>query len=183
MPRKSMVQLQADLATSFPDNTTGLITPAVIREYFNSLIEAIRPAYASVSRTTPNVQTVGIAFDPFVGQSAAVSDIPDFAATAATTLIDRLEAGTTRFSFNTSFECAAGRRVSAQLFKNGSGTLWASASTGNGTGDPANLEFSGLAYDSGSADYQIRVSCDTAGTAVTFYDAVFLCESVPVNTY
>lgn len=183
MPRKSMVQLQADLITSFPDNTTGIITPLMLRTYLNNVIEAIRPAYATITRTTPNIQTIGATPVALISEAGAVSDVPDFTATAGTTLIDRLASGTTRFSFNASFECAAGRRVSALLYKNGSATLWASASTGNGAGDPANLEFTGLDYDGGSADYQIQVSCDTAGTAVTFYDAVFLCESVPVNSY
>lgn len=183
MARKSVVQLQADLSTSFPDNTTGLITPAVVRTYLNNFLEAIRPAYGLVSRTAPNTQTIGTTDVVLVGQTASVSDVPDYVATAATCLLDRLEAGMTRITFNTSFECQAGRKVTATLYKNGSPTVWASAATGAGTGDPAVLSFSALSYDGGSADYQIQIKADATGTNVNIYDMLFIAESVLVNVY
>lgn len=44
MARKSFQELAADLPVAFPDNNTELITPAILRGYLDSFLQAIRPS-------------------------------------------------------------------------------------------------------------------------------------------
>lgn len=41
MPLKTRTALESDVLTSFPDNTTGLITPAIMRAFMTSLLESV----------------------------------------------------------------------------------------------------------------------------------------------
>lgn len=183
MARKSFVQLQADLATAFPDNITGLITPTILRTYLNSFLEAIRPAYGLLSRTTPNAQTLQLTDTPVVFETGYVSDVPDFTATPATGTISRLEAGSTSVNFNCSAEGTAGRIVTVTLYKNGVATSWRGSATLGGAGKPVEIAFAALSYEGAAAAYQLQAKCDTAGTSVTFSSMDVLTQTVPVNAY
>jgi hypothetical protein len=183
MARKSFVQLQADLATAFPDNITGLITPAILRNYLNSFLEAIRPAYGLLSRTTPNVQTLQLTDTPVVFETGFVSDVPDYTTTPATGVINRLEAGTTTVTFNCSVEGTAGRIVTVTLYKNSVATSWRGSATLGGAGKPVEIALTSLSYEGGAAAYQLQAKCDTAGTSVTFSSMDALAQTVPVNAY
>jgi hypothetical protein len=183
MPRKSFVQLQADLTTSFPDNITGLITPAILRTYINNFLEAIRPAYGLLTRDTPNVQNLGTTDTPLVFESGSVSDVPDYTTTPATGTINRLAAGTTRLTFTTTIEGAVGRVVTASLYKNGAVTPWRVSGTLQGAGKPVDIVLVALQYDGAAAAYQMQVKADTAGTSTTFSNVDVIAETVPVNAY
>lgn len=183
MARKSYVQLQQQLPISFPDNINGLITPQILRDFFNMIFEALRPAYGYVSRTTPNVQSLGTSYTPLVCDTGTLSDVPDFTATPSTGTVTRGEAGTTRMSFTASMEGALGRVVTVAVFKGGVETIWRASATLQGAGKPVDVTFPALEYSGAGVAYQIQVKCDTASTSVTFDDVVFLAETIPVNTY
>jgi hypothetical protein len=183
MARKSFVQLQADLLTAFPDNITGLITPAILRNYLNNFLEAIRPAYGLLSRTTPNAQTLQLADAPIVFETGYVSDVPDFTTTPATGTATRLAAGSTSVNFNCSAEGTAGRIVTVTFYKNGVATSWRGSGTLGGAGKPVEIAFTALVYEGAAAAYQLQAKCDTAGTLVTFSSMDALAQTVPVNAY
>lgn len=183
MARKSIVQLQADLLSSFPDNVSGAITPLVLRTYLNNFLEAIRPAYAGLSRPGPTVQTIGTTWVPVVFDTGFVSDVPDYTVTAGTGAIARLAAGTTRLTVNGTLEAANGRLISFALYKNGVITAWRSSVSTLGAGKPVDFTISALNYDGSAATYQLQAIADVAGVAVTFSNTEVLAESVPVNTY
>jgi hypothetical protein len=183
MARKSFIQLSADLLVDFPDNITGLITPAIVRAYFQKVFDAIRPAYGLLSRTTPNAQTLQLTDAPVVFETGYVSDVPDYTTTPATGVLQRLEAGTTTINLNCSVEGTAGRIVTITLYKNGVATPWKGSATLGGVGKPVEIAFTALNYEGGAAQYQLQVKCDTAGTSVTFSGMDALAQTVPVNTY
>ena len=183
MPRSSFQQLSAELLVDFPDNTTGLITPAIIRAYFNKIFEAIRPAYGLLTRTTPNAQSLGLAYVPVVFETGFVSDVPDFTTTPATGTFVRLAAGTDRITITAGLDGPLGRLVTVALFKNGVLTQWRSTATLSGAGKPVDIGFSALVYEAASASFQIQAICDTAGTSVNFTNLAVLAEVVPVNVY
>ena len=62
MPRKSIVELTAQAAASFPDNNTGAITPALLRTMITDFLHAIAPAYGICQKTAP--QTVNLGLTP-----------------------------------------------------------------------------------------------------------------------
>lgn len=183
MARKSFVQLEAELTTVFPDNITGLITPAILRSYFIEFLHAIRPAYGLLSRTTPNAQTLQLADAPVVFESSQVSDVPDYSATPATGVLNRLEAGSTAINFNCSVEGPTGRIVTVTLYKNGVTTAWKGSATLQGNTKPVEIAFVALNYEGGAAAYQIQAKCDTGGTSVIFSSMDAVAQTVPVNNY
>lgn len=183
MARKSYVQLQQQLPISFPDNINGLITPQILRDFFNMIFEALRPAYGYVSRDTPNVQSLGTSYTPLVCNIGFVSEIPDYTTTPSTGTVTRGEAGTTRMSFTASMEGALGRVVTVAVFKGGVETIWRTSATLQGAGKAIDVSLPAVEFTASGVAYQIQVKCDTASTSVTFDDVVFLAETVPVNTY
>ena len=183
MARKSFVQLQQDLLTAFPDNITGLITPAILRGFLDSFLQAIRPAYGLVSRPNATAQVVTSTDAPLVFDSGYVSDVPDFVATPATGTLQRVDAGTTRMTLNATMEGANGRLVSMTLYKNGVPTAWKASVTLAGAGKPVDVSMYSLTYDGAPAAYQMRVKCDTASESISFSNMDFFAESIPVNAY
>src|SRR5574343_161661 len=183
MARKSFVQLQADLLTAFPDNITGLITPEILRTYFNNFLEAIRPAYGLLSRPNPTAQILNTSDAPVVFDVGYVSDVPDYTVAQATGTVTRLEAGTTRITLNATIEAANGRLISLTLYKNGVATAWRASVTAQGAGKPVDMSIVALAYEGAQAIYQLQAKADTAGTSVTFSNMDMLAETVPVNAY
>lgn len=183
MTRKSMSQLVADLLTSFPDNTTGLITPAVLRAYLTSVIEAIQPAYGLLSRSTTATQALTTTSAPLVFESGFASDVPDYATVAATGTIQRLAAGTCRIVFNVDASVANNQVVVFELWKDGVLTPWSCTLTGTGVGEPIGTGFAALVYSGAAATYQLRARTIGAAATVTFHVGEFLLETVPVYTY
>lgn len=183
MARKSFVELQADLLTSFPDNITGAITPLVLRTYFNNFLEAIRPAYGLISRPTPTSQTLGTIDAPLVFDTGYVSDVPDFSTTPAAGTVTRLEAGTTRLTFNATVEAGNGRLINFTVYRAGVALPWKASVTAQGAGKPVDVSIAALSYLGSVAAYQIQARADTAGTVCTFSNMDLLCETVPVNAY
>jgi hypothetical protein len=183
MARKSFVELSNELLTSFPDNITGVITPAILRSYFNDFLQAIRPSYGGLSREAPNVQTLGVADAPLSFETGFVSDVPDYTTIAGTGTITRLEAGTTRLTFTTTMEGTVGRVVTVTLYRNGVATPWRVSGTLQGAGKPVDVVLVAILYLGSQATYQYQVKADTASTATTFSNVDALAETVPVNAY
>jgi hypothetical protein len=183
MARKSFVELSNDLLTAFPDNISGLITPAILRAYFQEFLDAIRPAYGLLDLPGPTVQTLQTTYAPLVCTTGQVSAIPDFTVTPATGTVNRVAAGMTRLTASLDIECTQGRVVWVSVYKNGLPTPWIISTVGEGAGKPASVALAALSYDASPVAYQFMVKCDTAGTAVTFSNGIFIAETVPVNAY
>jgi len=183
MPRKSFVELTNELLTSFPDNTTGLITPAGLRAYLTNFLDAIRPAYGIISRETANVQSLGLLDTPLIFEVGSVSTVPDYTVTPASGTVTRLAAGTTRLTFTSTIDAAVGRIITVTLYKNGVATPWRISATAGGAGKPVDIALNALQYDAGAAVYQWQVRADAASTNTTFSNVDCIAETVPVNAY
>ena len=185
MARKSMTELLAELLTSFPDNNAKFITPAILRGYFTDFINAIRPAYALLSRATGVSQSVTVAPAPLVFTTSDVSaGLGEFTANAALGKIDRLIPGTVRFTFSADMLPAsnATRTITFTVYKDGVPTVWRQSVTTSATGVIESVSFVALIYAATPASYQMYVSIDVA-LAYTFSEMVWIAEVVPVNSY
>ncbi len=183
MPRKTMTELLAEITSSFPDNTSGAITPAILRAFLNDFVETMTPAYGGLQILTNTVKNFGLANSLLDWSSTIVAQSPEFITNPSTGDIVRTAGpSTNRIIVNADVTLAANREITATLYKNGQPTTWRGSASGSGTGRPSVLSFEALDYSDVQAQYQIFCSCDAAGTAVTFANATFLVSVVPVRS-
>jgi len=185
MARKSMTELLAELLTSFPNQNTKFITPAILRGYFTDFIDAIRPAYALLTRDVGVAQAVTVAPAPLQFTSADVTaGLGEFTANAATGLVARNIPGTVRFTFTADLLPAvnASRTLTFTLYKDGAPTTWRQSITTTAIGITESVAFVGLIYAAAAANFQMYVSVDVA-TSFTFSAMTLVAEVVPVNAY
>jgi len=185
MARKSITELLAALLTSFPDQNTKFITPLILRNYFTDFLNAIRPAYALLTRGAGVIQAVTVAPAPLQFTSADVTaGLGEFTANAATGLVGRNIPGTVRLTFSADLQPTtnATRTVAFTIYQDGVPTSWRQTITTTATGQIESVAFTALLYAAAAANFQIYVSVDT-NQSFTFSDMVWVVEVVPVNSY
>lgn len=183
MPRKSISELTAQAIASFPDNVTGLITPALLRTMFEDFLKAIAPAYGVCQKTAPQTVNLGLTPVAIVYTTATSSDINQLTASAATGKISRMERGTSTINFTMDIECASNRFITATLFKNGVATLWRITTNGAGTGNPVGMALTAIDYADPQAEYEVRLSAEQEGVSTVISNGAFLLSVDPVNSY
>ena len=183
MPRKSIVELTAQAIASFPDNITGAITPALLRTMFEDFLHAIAPAHGICQKTTQQTVNLGLTPIAIVYNTAQSSDINQLTASAATGKISRSERGTSTINFTMDIDCAANRFITAALFKNGVATPWQITMNGAGAGNPVGMALTAVDYADPAAEYEIRLSAETAGVSTIINNGGFILSVDPVNSY
>ena len=183
MPRKSIVELEAQANADLPDNTTGVISPADVRNMFLDFLNAIRPAYGVCQKTAPETVNLGLTPAAIIDTTASSSDINQLTASAATGAISRSERGTATINFTMDVECATNRFITATLFKDGVATTWRITVNGAGTGNPVGMAFTAVDYADPAATYDVRLSAETAGVITIINNGAFIVSVDPVNSY
>lgn len=183
MARKSIVELIAQATADFPDNATGLITPAKLRGWAIDFLNAISPTYSYLHANGPLQQTFGpvpvlVAFD------TASNSLPsEMVAAVPASTITRTDRGTVRFDLTIDFECQTNRFVTFIVYKNGVATTWKQTGNGAGAGNPVSVSLSGIDYADPAATYSVEAVCEIAGTVVTMTNMDFVVSIVPVRSY
>lgn len=184
MTRKSMQELLTQVASTLPDNSTGTITPAVMRAMFTDFIQAIAPAYTSLQMPTANTRLMNIAPVKFgTYQTATNSDITQMVGSAVTGEVTRSERGTSTINFSADFETSNGRFMMFELYKNNVPTGWRITGNGGGAGNPVAVALTAIDYADPAAVYSIWVSCEQNSTSVTFSQVGLIIGIDPVNSY
>ena len=183
MPRKSITELEAQATTDLPDNTSGAISPADVRQMFIDFLNAIRPAYGTLQKTTPQAISLGLTPVAFPYTTQNDSDPNQTNSSPANGQIARLARGTSTINFTMDFECTAGRFVTFTLFKNGVATLWRTTSNGGGAGNPVGVAITAVDYADPAATYEVRASAEVAATNTTLSNGAFILSVDPVNSY
>ena len=183
MPRKSVVELEAQANSTLPDNNTGAISPADVRSMILDFLNAFRPAYGALKKTAP--QTVNLGLTPVGVQytTAQDSDINQTTSSVATGVITRAERGVATINFNMDIEVAANRFITATLYKNGVATTWRITMNGAGSGNPVGMALTAVDYADPAANYEVRLSAEAAGTSTIISNGAFLLAIDPVNSY
>lgn len=183
MPRKSIAELTAQAISSFPDNTVGSITPALLRTFCEDFLKAIAPAYGTCQKTAPQTVSLGLTPIAVIYVSASSSDINQVTASAATGKITRAERGTSTINFTMDVECASNRFISFSLFKNGVVTPWRVSVAGAGAGKPTGVAMTAIDYADPAAEYEVRAECETAATSTILSNGSFIVSVDAVNSY
>ena len=185
MARKSFTELLADLATSFPDNTTGLITPLVIRNYFTNFLNAIRPAYALLERRTGVAQSITTSDLPLAFTSSDITSANgEMSADAAIGRISRLDKGTTRFTMTADVLPSVNTTatITFTLYRGTVTTVWAQSITTSSNVVTESVTFDAIVEDPTATDYSMRVR-STGNISYTFSNMALVAEIVPVDSY
>lgn len=184
MARKSINELLAQATADFPDNTTGLITPAKLRQWAIDFLNSIAPAYGVLQIPTGTLnQTVNIAPQLLVFNSAYNSDPAQTTAAVPASTVTRAEKGNSTINFTINFECQTGRFVTFTLYKNGVATPWRVTGNGGGAGNPIGVAMTAVDYADPAAVYSMQVSCEVNGTVVTLSNAAFIVQVEPVKSF
>jgi hypothetical protein len=183
MPRKSITELTAQAIASFPDNVIGSVTPALLRTFCEDFLHAIAPAYGVCQKTVAATVNLGLTPAPIVYNTATSSNIDQLTASAATGKISRNERGTSTINFTMDIECQTNRFITATLFKNGVATPWRITVNGAGTGNPVGMALTAIDYADPAAEYDVRLSAETAGTSTIISNGALILSVDPVNSY
>ena len=183
MPRKSIVELEAQATTNLPDNTSGAISPADVRQLFIDFLNAIRPAYGILQKTTPQTISLGLTPVAFPYTTQTDSDPNQTNSSPANGQITRLARGTSTINFTMDIECATNRFITATLFKNGVATAWRITCNGAGTGNPVGMSLTAVDYADPAAVYEIRLAAETANTSTILSSGALILSVDPVNSY
>lgn len=183
MPRKSITELTAQAIASFPDNVIGSITPALLRTMFEDFLHAIAPAYGICQKTAPQTVNLGLTPAPIAYTTATSSDINQLTASAPLGTITRSERGASTINFTMDIECQTNRFITATLFKNGVATTWRITVNGAGTGNPVGMALTAVDYADPAAEYDVRLSAETAGTSTIISNGALILSVDAVNSY
>lgn len=185
MARKSFAELAADLLTSFPNNSSGAITPQILRDYFTSFLNAIIPAYAILDRIPPVVQLIAVTDAPLVFTNAdTLKANGELTANAAGGEIGRVDKGTTRFDFTADVLSASNspRTITFTLYRAGVPTVWAQSIVLTSNAQIESLSFTAIVTDPTAENYSMQVKSSVAETII-FSNMVLVGEIVPVQSY
>ena len=183
MTRKTIVELTAEANSSFADNVTGAITPALLRQFCLDFLDTIRPSYGACSLTGPLGKAVTTTYSTFTWQTQIAAQAPDYTVSLASgTIVRSGGPASARVSFSIDVIAPNNTIVTFALFVNGAITPWVASVTSTSATDTISLAFAGINYNaSATIDYQIQVKSTASGN-ITLSNGVFVVENVPVNT-
>jgi hypothetical protein len=183
MTRRTIVELIAQADATLPDNVTGLIDPADVRNMIKDFLDTIRPSYAGIAIGTGVSKAVTTAFSTFTWSTTTIAQAPDWSVSLASGTIQRAGGpASTRITFNIDVVAPNNTIVTFALFVNGVEQPWAISNTATSSTDVQSYSLSAINYDaSATIQYQIQVKSTAAGNIV-LSNAALVCENIPVNT-
>jgi hypothetical protein len=183
MTRKTIVELTNQANATLPDNSTGLITPAAVRNMILDFLDTVRPSYAAINITSGVSKAVTTTYSTFTWTNTIAAQSPDWTVSLASGTCQRSGGpATTRITFNIDVVAPNNSITSFALFINGVEKPWAVSNTSTSSTDTQSFALTALSYDTDpTIQYQIQVKSTVSGNLV-LSNAVMVCENVPVNT-
>lgn len=184
MTRKDYTALTAQANETLPDNVTGLISPADVRNMVLDFLDTTRPTYCAIAIGTPGIPVPCTpTYNVFSWQSILEDPATDWTVSLASGNITREQGpATCRITFNIDVVAPNNIITSFALYRDGVLTPWAVSNTSTSGTDVQSFSLSALTFSSEvKPSYQIRVKTN-ANATITVSNAVFVCENVPVNT-
>jgi len=184
MARKSVVELVAQATADFPDNVTGLITPAKLRQFVIDFLTSFSPAYGYLQLPGPTSQVLNIAPSLLVFATATDSDPSQTTSIVPASTVTRTEKGVATIVFTCDFACQVGRFITFTLFKNGVATPWRVTNTGGGLANPLAVSLTAIdPATSPGAVYDIRATAEANGISTTLTNGFFVVQLEPVRSF
>jgi hypothetical protein len=183
MTRKSITDLTAQATASFPDNNTGLITPALLRQFCLDFLDTMRPAYGGMRITAPAVAALGLVYIPVVYTEVIPVPTADYVSVPLTGVItwQGNSKNTAIIQFSCDVEAPNNSITTFALFVDGIETAWAISNTSTSATDKQSYAFSAIASpETLAAAYQVRVKSNGVNN-VTLSNGAFVVQNLPRN--
>jgi len=181
--RKTMFDLLAQNTASFPDNTTQLITPALLRTMIKDFLDTMQPAYGIIRRIAPLVYPVTaspLRLAPF--DTTGVVSSPDFSANittgTVTVLMNSAPQKALRGTIIGSVEGPVGADVTVEIYVGGSATGFLASVECTGAGKPSSFNITGIGTPTIDSGYNLFVYGDARD--FTFSNIWMIVENIPV---
>ena len=183
MARKDFTALLAQAAATLPDNTTGEISPADVRQMFTDMLDTLRPAYGVLATSLAGItKTVNIAPLSLAWTDIARMDTPEYVISAANGSIGRPgQSCSNRIVCSVDVYGGAGKLVTGTLFNKGTATGYKTSIVCGGPTKPETLLIAGVVTAVTDPLFQIFVNTDTDGVSFTFKDGTFSVENIPMR--
>jgi hypothetical protein len=183
MTRKTIVELIAQATAPPPDNVTGDISPADVRNMILDFLDTVRPSYAAIEITSGVSKAVTTTDSTFAWSTQLIAQAPDWTTSLASGTMQRSGGpASTRITFNIDVVAPNNTIVTFTLYKNNVPMPYSVSNTSTSSTDVQSFSLSAIDYDaSATIQYQVLVRSTAAGNIV-LSNAVLICENVPVNT-
>jgi len=181
-----MLALLAQADSTLADNTTGDITPAVLRAMVKDIIDSFSPGYGAANSASLTLTTLG-STPRVIPYATKLAETIEFVVTIAAGTIMRKALGlpttVNRVSFSADVAAASGSEVLFQLYRNGaalSGAAMTVSAQGFGNYSLAAFTAGLTSLDNQDYTYDVRASKITgAADDVQLSNVRFVVEIVP----
>lgn len=188
MTIRSLFQMLAQADASLPDNTTGAISPADVRDMFKDLIDTLTPGYGSITNFGGAGLIAMLSATPQVlAPFTAIAEVSAgyFTANLATGSITRT-LGTVPGSrlFITAeglVSGAGGNDVVVRLFANDLPTNFTTTASTSGATNKIAFDLAAILYINTTTKFDLRVS--GPANSFTFTELLLTIQSQPVRDF
>ena len=186
MARRSLQELRTQAQTDFADNTTGAITPTILRSYITYFVDTMAPAYAAINITTPTVVAIAVTDTIINNYTDVAATAGTFTTTPASGNVTQVLNGrpgcSTRITFSCDIQGANNADVTFTIYINGNPSTFAVTATTTGASNFTSVYVGGVTYQTLDTVVSVFAKATTAGD-FNIDNALLLCEYVPVNSY
>ena len=183
MTRKYSDDIRAEIATLVPDNTTGQVTPAGVRQILNDIVDSFTQAWAVLRRTADIPVNLTTTPTKLVIFDEVLITSPELVASAANDTIRAVRPGFYNFNFTCSISGSNNFDVAVELMRNGTSTFWRALQTATGTGNRVELTLNGaVASLVDNDEFSIYVSVLSGVDNATFYDTQLIMGTVQTDS-
>ncbi len=185
MPRRTIAALLTEATNNLPDNSSGQISPADIRDLVKNIADTFAPGYAAVARASLVLPALGLP-PQVVTYDVNLIGTPDYVVNLAAGSVTRI-AGTlnptfNRVSFYTGVSAPNGNEVVLQLYRDGVAIPGGVEVSAQGAGNIVAASFSLPSATTDGLDhvYDVRATKVSGGADnVTLTNARFIMEYIP----
>ena len=185
MPRKSIVELEVQATSDFPDNAAQLITPAKLRGFVLDFLKTMSPFYGLL-KNGATLKSVAITPTPNAIQNWDAFNISDLSMMTINTVagtITRTERGVCRVTIQATCIAANNSIVTFSIYQNGLATGYQVTIVGVPGTDPQSVNMVAiLDAPAPLSIYTLRISATTNQT-VQINNCGFIVENIPNRTF
>lgn len=185
MTIRSIIDLLAQADSTLPDNSTQLITAAVVRNIIKDFLDTVSPAYGAI-RCSSTVETLAgatpITLAPFTTTDAATVGYYTANLTNGSVTRTLNATGVTDFILASgSVDGPNNDLVTVSLFRDGAATGYSATVVLGGVGNPAAFNIAALLYSTTAPVYTL-VATGPAGSK-TFTNLSIVAQAQPVRSF
>jgi hypothetical protein len=185
MPYRTIIALREQVGDTLPDNTTGDISAAAVRDMFKDVIDTFAPGYGIMSIDSLVLPALGITpqvitYDTLLAQTDTYTALPPSG--TVTRLARGLPSTVNRVSFYADVSAPTGDEVVFSLYRDGMDIPGGGTVSGQGLGNVVQVAFSisTSAEDALDHTYDIRALKVTGGADnVDLANVRFILEYIP----